>query len=140
MGVAPKAVTKGSRKNPMEQNLPALEKFQSFQIGAVVRVRLDKNIFTKGYAPRYTTKTYIIGGIKGYNYELYNHSGNLESRTRKWYELQKIDSVSKTPLFAREQAALNSIFTVLPQNDHPRIRKQTQKNQTSAHEVRVSSS
>lgn len=122
-GRAPKDVVKDSIANPTEQNLEAIGKFESFRIGDVVRVRLDSNIFTKGYVPRFTKKTYIVGGVQGYSYELYDMKGNRQQTLRKWYELQKVTDVQKAPTFARDQAALNATSLVLPRDERPRKRR-----------------
>jgi transposase InsO family protein len=84
---------------------------EGLPIGATVRLLLNSNVFTKGYAARWSKGTFTITGEKGNRYVVQNDKGETMGTSWKPYELQIISTVEKAPRGDREIADLRETFT-----------------------------
>ncbi len=75
-------------KNTVEHN--------KLKVGDIVRTRLKKTVFDKGYERTWSKKTFIITSISGYNYVLDNGETKRESDLQKVNKEDNDESVTQT--------------------------------------------
>lgn len=111
----PSEVKEGDIKLSTEQNPKALEKYEDFNVGDKVRILVTKNVFAKGYDPKWSNNVFIIKGLRGFSYELYSEDGLLQKKVYKPHELQKVSKISKVPRLLKEAASLRNTDLIIPQ-------------------------
>jgi hypothetical protein len=79
-------------KNPSSSSIKVKTTNHSIRVGDRVRILKDKQTFSKGYEPKYTSAVYTVVSGNGYSFSLSDDKGKVLPKTYKYYELQRIES------------------------------------------------